>query len=728
MSISETHINPPLGCPTKKNTTFKTKHDFEKKYQTISPENLSTKATIYGSWSLTGEWSIGPNNERNQEWYLGYYVCSGCDQICGLHDSGEYHKLRVEAAENLNFASEKEKETFLKRKSANSTMKEHNCKNASKSNPESSFNSFQTPISAFQAPISHLSQHSTSLTSSSSTDLSTPNTSNSEDQTNKKRKITHMRSIQISSEMKAKLKDLQVLVFSTLNIAFTAADSPLFFIWMALLFEILSNMDGGTVGGLVLGSTALQTRGVDLHGRFKSMVGKLIRGELVGLLAEFSVSTDGWTSCDKKSFVDVTLRIWVTFANGGAKLFTLTVDLLELGIKDSGIQYDKSANQMCTVISRSFAQFGFTLPLKQVCSTDNTSSALNLSGLISESSSPCITHRGNTCFTTTLDDHIFNPKSKDYCPIWHALHVFLMLIIEYAAYLINNAPAIGMTRKFRSYQVAYSWVHNNTNEAVKVIAKYKLQGNLNVALLGTLVPMFEDFAETIDMAENISVLRSEKLIIAQKFRTCSDLLPKTTEFNRFKRIFTEKVNEKIFGEVLCANDYLCTMMIPHQYFKTLGMLTRFEANQKKKQVLTLLGKLIRPASQISSEDESEDENNVADFFKDLEKKHKANDEESFLRTYAKSKNHPEDLQQMSMVNRCKITLEFWSKYPIKNGDHHFASVVREQLVGSVGSNSSERSFSTTKKQNCGTVYSEPTASFKLCLKTGKKSGLYDLLM
>ena len=47
-----------------------------------------------------------------------------------------------------------------------------------------------------------------------------------------------------------------------------------------------------------------------------------------------------------------------------------------------------------------------------------------------------------------------------------------MSIIEYAAYLINNAPSMGLTRKFRSYQVAYSWVHNNTNEAIKIMSKY----------------------------------------------------------------------------------------------------------------------------------------------------------------------------------------------------------------------------------------------------------------
>ena len=87
----------------------------------------------------------------------------------------------------------------------------------------------------------------------------------------------------------------------------------------------------------------------------------------------------------------------------------------------------------------------------------------------------------------------------------------------------------------------------------------------------------------------------------------------------------------------------------------------------------------------------------------------------------------EDLTKLSCVERSEFVKNYWACYTHRHGDHKFVMVVQEMLVGYVGTSQSERGFSGNKHQT-GTVYTEATTSMKSCLKSGRVSGLYQLLM
>lgn len=347
----------------------------------------------------------------------------------------------------------------------------------------------------------------------------------------------------------------------------------------------------------------------------------------------------------------------------------------------------------------------------------------------------CITHRGCTCFCTTLceifrefnKDEFNNPtiKNPNFCPLWSAMHILIMLIIEKALFLLFNAPKMGETRKFRSFLCAYEWVLEHLDDAMTIKTTYNIAGTLDVQLLTQVTPVFKAYAEVIDIAENQEILRSEKLIIAEKFRQVPDSLPKTVEFDKFKRFFRTTVQEKIFDEVLTVNDYFATTLIPHFHYKTLAMLSFTDARHWKNKILEKLGELLRGV-ESDSDDETGENATVAAFYRDLNRKHKANEEETLWRTYVMGKDVA-DMPDMSSVERSKATQKFWATYPIIHGDHEFVQIVNEVLIGYVGTSFSERGFSGTKQQP-GNVYSEDTASMKSSLRTGMQSGLYDVLM
>lgn len=238
-------------------------------------------------------------------------------------------------------------------------------------------------------------------TKPSTTDLDNASTPNSTNQTSflpddcstpnpftlsKKRKTSSINSKQISDKDRQSLKDLQVLLFSTLNIPFVLADKQLFWAWLSLLFSTMQKMEGVLVENMILGSTALQTNGVKLHAKFKSRINLLLSGNIFGMKAAFALSTDGWTSCDGKSFLDLTMRIMITFSTGVSKIYNITVDMLVSEIKENLIQYNKTTASMLATITRSLEQFGLKVPLRQACSCDNTSAAKNLANAVSSSS------------------------------------------------------------------------------------------------------------------------------------------------------------------------------------------------------------------------------------------------------------------------------------------------------------------------------------------------------
>ena len=209
---------------------------------------------------------------------------------------------------------------------------------------------------------------------------------------------------------------------------------------------------------------------------------------------------------------------------------------------------------------------------------------------------------------------------------------------------------------------------------------------------------------------------------------CAEKLPESVEANKFKKLFVKRVKEKIFGEVLTVTDYLCVMMIPDPFYQTLSMLSVNEAKSMKKDIYKKIGQLLRHDDDSDSEDETTTEKSATDlFFSDLHKKNRSNEEETYLRTYIKDKSVDQDLTKLTCIERSEFVKNYWACYSQRHGDIDFVQVVQEQLVGYVGTSESERGFSGNKAQT-GTVYSEKTTSMKSCLKSGRKSGLYQLLM
>ena len=160
--------------------------------------------------------------------------------------------------------------------------------------------------------------------------------------------------------------------------------------------------------GLVLGHTSSQRHGVKMYHEFERRIGMLLRGEIPGYLAFWALSTDAWTSKDSKAYVDCTIRILVVNASGW-KVYAVTLALIELGLKPSQFQYDHSMKEMKEKLRQCLAKFGFTLPLRQSTSCDNTSASKNLAIELSHEVSMCLTHRSGTVMLTSLEQ-IFDKK------------------------------------------------------------------------------------------------------------------------------------------------------------------------------------------------------------------------------------------------------------------------------------------------------------------------------
>jgi len=307
------------------------------------------------------------------------------------------------------------------------------------------------------------------------------------------------------------------------------------------------------------------------------------------------------------------------------------------------------------------------------------------------------------------------------------LHILLLAIIEKGQYLLSSAPAIAGTRKFRSFAAAYLWVLNNQKEAMDIKVLYKVPGKMDLEFLTMITPMFVHFSTTIDICETNQILRSEKLNLAFRFKQCTTKLPKNgegiSEFVNFRKVFEPLVMEKIFGEVITVVDYWLCMMIPHEHFKTLKMLTRLAAEEQQELVLQEVSRLLE---QKCAESEPATSDTLNSFFSKLHKKTKQNEQEKFLHNYAFDADLP-DLHLESFVDRSKKTLDYWATYTSRKGDRRYAEIVLDQLVGFCGTDISERCFSTVGAQT-GNKTSPETSSMKVCIKTGRNSGLYQLLM
>ena len=272
------------------------------------------------------------------------------------------------------------------------------------------------------------------------------------------------------------------------------------------------------------------------------------------------------------------------------------------------------------------------------------------------------------------------------------------------------------------------WIKENTEKAIEIKEAYKVPGDLDMVYHNKIVPFFRHYASTIDVCETNNVMRSEKLNIAIRFRNSIDKLPKTPDFDHFKTIFLKHYNNKVFKpseNVLTTVDYLLCMLIPHKAYKTLSILgCRIEAKEWMEPILEKIGELVDSSSEVS---ETPAANDVSKFFAGLNKKIKCSQQEAYLQQYGMLPDVPEDLPNLTILERSNITLDFWTTYAEKHGHHPFANAILEQLVGFVGTDLSERSFSITG-QHQGTRTSEGTCSFKTCIKTGRNTGLYQLLV
>ena len=88
-----------------------------------------------------------------------------------------------------------------------------------------------------------------------------------------------------------------------------------------------------------------------------------------------------------------------------------------------------------------------------------------------------------------------------------------MKIIEKALHTLFGAPKIGVTRKFRSFAVAYNWILKNTDEAMQIKTAYSIEGQLDTELLVQLVSVFNEFSAVIDIAENHEIIQCVQKLV-----------------------------------------------------------------------------------------------------------------------------------------------------------------------------------------------------------------------
>ena len=141
------------------------------------------------------------------------------------------------------------------------------------------------------------------------------------------------------------------------------------------------------------------------------------------------------------------------------------------------------------------------------------------------------------------------------------------------------------------------------------------------------------------------------------------------------------------------------MLIPNTAYKTLSVLgSKVEAKEWMEPIVEKIGQLVDASSQVSSESSNTPATEVSKYFAGLNRKIKCSQQEAYLQQYAMLPDVPEDLPNLSFVERSKITIDYWTNYAEKHGHHPFANAVLEQLVGFVGTDLSERSFSITGQQ------------------------------
>ena len=255
---------------------------------------------------MKGYWRVGEENVRIRTWAVGYFECKICETVLGIHDdSANFTNIRQVAGEKLIFENEEKKRKFLSRKWNPASMKAHCCESVGK--VESACGSL----------------------------IETPNAGSSS-----KRKRRFVGSNEISTVSAKSLKDFQTLWGIEHNIPAVAFDSPLFYQWLDTMIDIMKETDHITQSeNFVLGHTGFADHGKNLHSDFKIRMGKLLTGQIPGYTCFYALSTDAWTSKDNKAYSDCSMRLIVVH-KGVGKIYTVTLELMELGMKESEIQYD----------------------------------------------------------------------------------------------------------------------------------------------------------------------------------------------------------------------------------------------------------------------------------------------------------------------------------------------------------------------------------------------------
>lgn len=330
-------MQTPGKTPSKGNhetvyKTFKKKSDAKAYFTKIDPKNKVFKNKIYDTFYMIGEWSQ-EESKRVRTWFIGFFECSNCAKVLGIHDCGELHSLRFEAGKTLDFEDENARKKWEGRKWNPEAMRDHRCV-------------FQTP---------------TVPTDGTVLVTATPTASSSLNRLGgKKRKVSVINSKQIEDSTREEIKNSQVLFGIEFNVPFKSFDSKILYNWVNLMNQALVEMEGvETSEGLVLGHTAAQQHGLKMYDNFARCLGLLLRGEIPGYVAYFALTTDAWTSKDSKAYVDCTMRILVLH-NGTWKIYAVTLALLELGLKPSQFQYDHSTREMKQKLGDFLEKLGFT--------------------------------------------------------------------------------------------------------------------------------------------------------------------------------------------------------------------------------------------------------------------------------------------------------------------------------------------------------------------------------
>jgi len=118
---------PSKGNKETKYRTFKKKSDAKNYFTQIDEKNICFKNKIYDTFYMIGEWSHDDGNTRVRTLTAGYFQCSMCSKVLGIHDMGELHAVRVAAGKKLDFEDEISRKKWESKKWNAEGMRDHQC-------------------------------------------------------------------------------------------------------------------------------------------------------------------------------------------------------------------------------------------------------------------------------------------------------------------------------------------------------------------------------------------------------------------------------------------------------------------------------------------------------------------------------------------------------------------------------------------------------------------------